>query len=182
MGKQWLSMSQEEVKSFFEYDPAIGKLRWIFHPDMGVAWNGRNVGKVAGSEDKRGYRQIGVKGTKYLAHRLTWIYFNGDIPEGLDIDHINRTPSDNRIENLRVATRKENIQNTKPRTVANPSGYRGVLWIEQCQRWRASIQVNGKRKYLGHYKTAEEAAAAYEKADQDLGGGFQSRFDVKDAA
>jgi hypothetical protein len=181
MGKQWLSMSQEEVKEFFEYDSQIGKLVWKFHPEMGSAWNGRNVGKVAGSESKRGYRQIGLKGTKYLAHRLTWIYFNGDIPEGLDIDHINRTPSDNRIENLRMATRRENIQNSK-RVFNNKSGFRGVCWVEAMKAWRAQISIEGKRIYLGHFKTAEEAGAAYEKAARALNRDFQFRFDVKDAA
>jgi len=65
-----------------------------------------------GSIDKDGYIIIKIKGKQYKAHRLVYMFFNGEFPKG-EIDHINRNRKDNRIENLRVATRLENILNSK---------------------------------------------------------------------
>jgi hypothetical protein len=72
------------------------------------------VGKVAGYRTQRGWLRVKVGNTHYRVHRIVWKMFYGeDPPTGLDIDHINRNKTDNRIVNLRVATRKENIQNTE---------------------------------------------------------------------
>lgn len=65
-----------------------------------------------GSLDKDGYLIIKIKGKQYKAHRLVYAYFNGEFPKG-EIDHINRCRTDNRIENLRVCSRQENVDNTR---------------------------------------------------------------------
>lgn len=62
-----------------------------------------------GSIDKDGYLIIKIKGKQYKAHRLVYAYFNNEFPKG-EIDHINRNKLDNRIENLRVVSRIENIK------------------------------------------------------------------------
>lgn len=77
------------------------------------------------------------------------------VPPGTEVDHINGDGLDNRRENLRPATRAENIRNTKRRS-RNTSGFKGVYRLEG--RWAASVA----RKYLGLYDSPEEAARAYD--------------------
>ncbi|MEJ1844217.1 HNH endonuclease signature motif containing protein, partial [Escherichia coli] len=58
-------------------------------------WNAKHAGKVAGLLESNGYIRIRINGIKWLAHRIVWVMFNGDIPEGMEIDHINGIRHDN---------------------------------------------------------------------------------------
>ena len=84
---------------------------------------------------------------------------HGVEPE-LEMDHINGNPTDNRLCNLRLATRAQNLVNTKARK--NSSGIKGVSWYAAGKKWRAQIKVNGKTHYLGAYSSKEEAAEKYQ--------------------
>src|SRR6185369_10895033 len=95
----------------------------------------------------QGYWRIFIYGKAYLGHRLVWLYVYGEWPRG-DIDHVNRTRSDNRLCNLRVATRSQNLGNMGRRPV-NTSGYKGVTWHKRAEKWLAQISVNRKNIYLG---------------------------------
>lgn len=64
-----------------------------------------NVGDIAGTKDTSGHLQTMVYGRLYLVHRIIWIMLNGDIPDKMEIDHINGVRDDNRIENLRLVTK-----------------------------------------------------------------------------
>lgn len=76
-------------------------------------------GKEIGSTKKSGYTIVYIKHrdtNKFIgiyAHRLIWEVFNGEIPEGMEIDHINTNRSDNRLENLRIVNHRENCNNSK---------------------------------------------------------------------
>jgi hypothetical protein len=85
------------------------------------------------------------------------------------IDHINHNGLDNRKENLRKCTRSQNFANRK-KYANNKSGYKGVS--KHGDKWQADIQINGKGKYLGIFKTKEEAAIAYNTAAKSLFGKF----------
>lgn len=85
------------------------------------------------------------------------------MPVGMCVDHINHNTLDNRKENLRVCTHKENLRNVKIST-RNTSGYKGVSWCKGRKRWYAYIGINGKTIPLGRYHTAKEAAMAYDEA------------------
>jgi len=86
--------------------------------------------------------------------------------EGLEIDHINGNKLDNRKENLRFVTRRQNMQNLH---TIRASKYPGVGWHNHNKKWRARIKTNGKEKLLGYYTNEEDAFKAYCDAVNELG-------------
>lgn len=87
--------------------------------------------------------------------------------DGMEVDHINGDPLDNRRENLRVCTHAENLKNRKLNK-NNKSGYKGVRWHVKDKKWRAEIQTLGKNIFLGNYSSKEEAAIAYNEMAKKL--------------
>ena len=77
----------------------------------------------------------------------------GKPPKGMEIDHINRDKLDNRRENLRFVTKSQNSHNRKIG--------KGIWWEKDRQKWRAEIINQGKKIYLGIFKTEQEAKNAY---------------------
>ena len=131
------NLTQARLKELLHYDPENGVFTHI------KARRGLRSGSLAGGIDKaEGYLQIMVDGKRYQAHRLAWLYVHGDFPPN-DIDHISRVRDDNRICNLRLATRSENMQNLSLRST-NTSGHTGVVWCKNTEKWRALIMLNGK--------------------------------------
>lgn len=106
--------------------------------------------------------------------KTTWVYMHREImnpPEGFQVDHINRNRLDNRRENLRLATRAQNMQNSVKK-FDNKSGFKGVHKHSRNNSWIAQISFNGKMTHLGSFKTAEEASLAYNAAALRLHGDF----------
>ena len=153
-------MNKEMVRDLFEYRD--DQLYWRERPSNNV-----DMSKPAGWITANGYRYIKVKGKEYGAHRLIWLYVHGEFPDN-DIDHIHGKPLDNRIENLRDVTHKENSKNQKKRCT-NTSGYMGVSWHKGVEKWRAQIQVDGEHKHLGLFNVLEDAAAARQAANIEHG-------------
>lgn len=81
-------------------------------------------GKKVGFKQKNGYMHVSINGKQVLMHRFVYEAFNGEIPEGYEIDHKNTVRDDNRLENLRIATPKENRNNpiTKERYKTSNKG------------------------------------------------------------
>lgn len=156
------NLTAEQLRSLLAYDPTTGIFHWLprLSPPAPYWWNGKNAGKAAGTKDRAGYLKIKIDTSQYFAHRLVWLYVHGEWPAA-EIDHINRDKSDNRIANLRHVTRAQNVHNTASR---GRSGVKGVVKHAQCDRWIARVTEGGKKKYLGLFKTKEEAFRAYEKA------------------
>lgn len=163
-------ISAEELRKLLRYEPETGKLFWLPRPaDMFAsvrdanAWNARFAGSEAFiSTDKDGYRRGAIFCRRHFAHRIIWLFVYGEWPVE-QIDHINGDTSDNRLENLREATRSENSMNQR-RPSNNTSGFKGVYWHKKRHEWRAAIQVYGVKKHLGVFNSAEDAYDAYVSA------------------
>lgn len=115
--------------------------------------------------DRDGYIRVRVDGHEYRAHRVIWEMFNGAIPNGYLVDHIDGDVYNNRIENLRLATRQQNNVNStgKKKRSSLPKGV-----TMNGNRYRAKITFSGKTYSLGTFATAEEASLAYNKAAEDF--------------
>jgi hypothetical protein len=131
-----------------------GKLFWRITRGRAVA--GAEAGNAQRSTDGyRTYRTVEYEGKPYRVHRLIYLMHHGVIPK--IVDHINRDTTDNRIENLRAATKGENNRNAVQRT-PNTSGVRGVDY--HAGKWRARVNLNGTCVFNARFDTREEAAHA----------------------
>lgn len=113
---------------------------------------------------KTGYVVSRIDGIVVLLHR--WLLGIQD-----QIDHINGCKRDNRKSNLRPCTESQNKMN-RPRLRENKSGFKGVYFRPDKNRWSAEIRANHVRLRLGYFDTAEEAAIAYNKKAKELHGEF----------
>jgi hypothetical protein len=157
-------MEQSYLKSILSYDPETGVFRWIT-PRSGI-----NVGDRAGSINGDGYRVIMIDKKNYPVGRLAFLYMCGYLP-AYDVDHWNRDRSDDRWENLREATRGQNMMNGNLRT-DNISGHRGVNVHGPTGKWRAYITANGKRRHLGLFSSFDLAVEARLTAEAKYHGEF----------
>jgi len=96
---------------------------------------------------------------------------------GLEVDHRNRDPLDNRRTNLRCATRSQNAAN-RSRPVGSSAPYRGVRRTRNGRRWMALLSVNGRQRYFGTYDSPELAARAYDVAALEQFGEFAALNNV----
>jgi len=127
------------------------------------------AGDKAGYVDKDGYTQVHCLGQRLPASKIIWCMHHDEMPEMLD--HINGDRSDNRVENLRVVTKRENNMNRAKRT-DNKSGFTGVRWHKQRGKWNARIKLDGKDISLGMYQSFGEAVNARLKAEAELFGEY----------
>lgn len=165
-----VELTAEYLRSIMDYDPESGLFTWKHRADKKPAWNGKFAGEIAGGLMPAGYVQIGIDLKGYYAHRLAWLYVYGESPPQ-ELDHIDRDRANNRVTNLRPATRAENRRNASIRS-DNTSEFKGVSFIKPTRRWDARIMHSRRQICLGHFDTPEEAHAAYRKAAEQLHGKF----------
>ncbi len=106
-----------------------------------------------------GYCQVGFNGRIVYHHTVVWVLSTGkDIPQGMDIDHINGNKIDNRMENMRLVTRRENTQNGK---VHRNGQLFGSSLDRRSGKYITKILISGKRIHIGLYNTEQQAHEAY---------------------
>ncbi|PPC95237.1 MAG: Fis family transcriptional regulator [Methylotenera sp.] len=154
-------LTQARLKELLHYSPDTG----LFTRKSTVG--GKLIGSSAGAHDTSGHLQIKIDSRLYLAHRLAWLFVHGNLP-AKQIDHINGIRDDNRFENLREASFKQNMQNQKKPRTTNSTGFLGVSFHKPNSLYRAQICHNKKVLHLGYHRTPEEAHQAYLAAKRNL--------------
>lgn len=160
----------DRLRAELEYDPNTGIVVWRKDQPLTAIKAGALAGHLSS-----GYYRLGFRGRKYQLHRVIWALHYGTYP-GSIIDHINGDKLDNRIVNLRLASAQQNSWNQRV-SKNNTTGFKGVTKRESGG-YSACIRVNKNRLSLGTFKTAEQAAIAYNKAAALLYGDFAYANDV----
>jgi hypothetical protein len=151
-------VSIDRLRLVLSYDKTTG----VFERLIKVNRNSV-IGEEVGSVNRvNGYRYIRIDGRAYLHHRLAWFYVHGQWPDD-QIDHIDGNRLNNSVVNLRPASSKQNRENRELST-SNKTGYRGVFYRKDKDKYRASVKHNGKSQHLGYFNTAEEAAVVAKNA------------------
>lgn len=122
------------------------------------------AGEPSGSLRKDGYRAVVIGRYVYLEHRLVWFYFHGVWPE-FELDHKDFNKSNNRLNNLRPATRAQQLQHTHGR--GGTSKYAGVGRHKASGKWYATININKKRAHLGLFCSEQDAIIARRNAESE---------------
>jgi hypothetical protein len=147
-------ITQARLKELFEFDGEFFYRKISRGKGQGSRWQkGTRLGGVCD-----GYYQCSIDYGRYKIHRLVWLWHYGEFPNG-HIDHIDGNKLNNKIENLRVATSAQNIQNQRVPRSTNNLGVQGVHKVNN--KYRAVIHKNYKKYHLGYFDTAEEAHQKY---------------------
>ena len=106
-----------------------------------------------------GYYKLHISGNSISVHQAvaqTFLCYERDGTNKTVVDHINGIKTDNRLENLRIISNRENLSRR-----GGTSKYAGVSWIKRDSKWRTDIYLGDRYYYLGSYKTEEDAHIAY---------------------
>jgi|DEB0MinimDraft_6_1074348.scaffolds.fasta_scaffold40712_3 hypothetical protein len=125
--------------------------------------------RLAGGKTGCGYIVVSINNKQYLAHRVIWKMHGFSLGE--TIDHINGNRTDNRIENLRLATKAQNVRNSGLRR-DNKSGVKGVSYRKASKSWRGQVCFEGKCYSAGSFRSKDECAEAVRLLREALHGQF----------
>lgn len=130
-----------------------------------LSWdNGRPVG----ASIRNGYKRVRYEGKWLNHHILIWEHFNGTVPEGMEVDHIDRNTLNNAPTNLRLVSRAVNNRNRAMHR-NNKSGTKGVYWHKHREVWYGQCKRNKKTYTTSGCSTKEKAAELLEKLKQEIG-------------
>lgn len=156
------SLAHSRLLELLHYDPTTGLFSWKVQNSNRI-----KIGSLCLNKDRHGYIRIRLDNQLYWAARLAWFYTHGVWPQH-DIDHINGIRDDNRISNLREATRSQNLANRKPKH----NGPKGVTFVKRTGKWVASVAKNRVVVFHKYFETKEEAKRAYLEAAKLYHGEF----------
>lgn len=162
--------SQSKLKSLFFYDPLTGIFRYKIAPNFRFC-----VNSVAGTIKKPGKNKgrcfIKIDGQLYSASRLAWMYYYGEDPGDLTIDHIDKNPGNDSIENLRLATRSQQCFNR--RLSVKPSGLPRGVWLNpKNNQYRATFNCKATGYINKNFSAIEDAVTWLEELRNTYGGEF----------
>lgn len=155
-------VNQDQIKHAFDYNPDTGVVTW--KNPTGPRVKKGDIVKC----NRVTYGAVMVLGVSIRIHRLIWIYVNGEINKD-EIDHINGIRDDNRIVNLRVVTKRDNLKN-KCIYRNNKTGISGVRNDDKSGKYRSFINTKDvKYMGLGSYDNIFDAACARKSAEIKYG-------------
>lgn len=154
-------MDRNELLKHFRYEPDTGELFWVL-PTANRVKKGDRVGYKSSD----GYMYFGFKGKTLKVHRAAYLMYYGYLPE--QIDHIDHNRINNKIENLRSSSPKDNSRNHTLQK-NNTSGQVGVTWSKSRKKWVAMIWNNSKPIYIGRFINKEDAIKARKEAEVKYG-------------
>ena len=167
MGGKHVSAIKSKIAS--ESELTKDQLDQIFEYKDGVLyWKPSKAGTIDGA----GYYQTGIQGKYFKNHRLIFLMHHGYLPSL--IDHIDGNRLNNKIENLREATRSQNSFNSM-KSKLNTTGVKGVAWRNDIQKYRARIYANKKTYKLGTFEKIEDAEKAVSEARKKYHGDFAKK-------
>lgn len=130
-----------------------------------LSWdNGRSVG----GSIRNGYKRVRYGGKWLNHHILIWELTNGEIPEGMEIDHIDRNTLNNHPSNLRLVSRSLNCRN-RGKHRNNVSGIKGLYFHKAASKWYGQTRINGKTYLTKYYDSKETALSALTQLREELG-------------
>jgi hypothetical protein len=138
-----MALNQEELKNRFTYCEDGSLLR---NP------NGKPV--ICSPSKNHRYLRIRINGKTYALHRVIFLLINGYLPKG--IDHVDGDRFNNRIENLRAATQRENCLNRVTHK-SNKTGYKNVYWQKNMNKYGVALTIDRKRHIVGYFDDIEIA-------------------------
>lgn len=160
------TLTQQRLMELVSYAPESGIFTWA--KSRPACRRGDPCGRIS----VHGYHEVGIDGRLWRANRLAVLYMTGALPSpDMDVDHINRDPADNRWNNLRLASRSQNMANIA-RSAKNTTGAKGVVWDGARKKWRAQIRINGVKTNLGRFDTMDQASVAVDAAARTQWGEF----------
>lgn len=145
----------------FIYDAKTGILRWRIKPNKPTP-----AGAVIGNKDSNGRLRFTWNNKAHSVSKVAFAIHYGRWPKN-EIDHINRVRDDNRITNLREATRQQNSFNRKG---FSSCGYKGVSFSKGL--YQARITIDRKTTHIGSFDSALDAAKKYNSYAKQLFGEF----------
>lgn len=144
-------MNLEKIKEQLSYNPVTGLIT-------------DTKDRTKGSLHTNGYLYIQVLNKRYLAHRLAWLLHYGELP-AIKLDHKDGDKTNNKINNLRLATTAENNQNEQRARKNSKTGFLGV--VSERGKFAAYICIKSKKKFLGYFPTPEKAHERYLEAKRE---------------
>lgn len=154
-------IDQETALELFDYRE--GELYWRVKKSKKTI-----IGARAGFYNQA-YGQIRVNARAQYIHRIVYTMFFG--VTDLEIDHVDGDKHNNRIENLRAATRKQNSVNMRP-TRCNTSGHKNVSLHARSGKWQVRLIADGKSMFFGLFDDLELAALMASEARDKYHGKF----------
>ena len=154
------------LEKVLRYDANTGLLYWTTY-----IYRIKKPGDLAGHQNASGYIEIRFDRKNYQGHRVAWYLHTGEDPGILQVEHIDTNRTNNKIDNLRLASSAQNSWN-KGKKTCTTSKYKGVAFYARYRKWISQIRANGKTTHLGYFTDELEAHRTYCLAAMEMHGEF----------
>ena len=181
------SVPLEMATAIFEYSHEARGLMWKY-PDPSLfssdkeykrfltRWAGKKAGGPSvGGRGNVTHVTVRINGRSFSEHRVVWEMLKKPLSYGEWIDHVDRDPTNNRIENLRLCDNVTN-QHNRDAPSNNTSGFKGVSFSRKMNKWKVATRSKGEYFHRGYFNTRAEAAVAAAKQSLKIHGKFSPYY------